>query len=99
MADDRHGSRHVLGEPRQCNAGATSVVVRGLDRPLSGDEIKTASVADGSDCVVGWSFRSATPRQSRASASLAVLGDDHSKQFDQDQPLTGSEDFELRAPG
>jgi phenylpropionate dioxygenase-like ring-hydroxylating dioxygenase large terminal subunit len=48
MADDRQGSRHVLGELRQCTGGASSVVVRSLDRPLSGDEITTASVADGS---------------------------------------------------
>jgi len=29
------------------HCAATGVVVRGFDRPLSGDEITTASVADG----------------------------------------------------
>jgi len=48
MADDRQGSWHGHEEPRQHTAVATSAVVRGLDRPLSGDEIKSASVADGS---------------------------------------------------
>lgn len=46
MADDRQGSRHVLGEhgnALRCNWRRCPR----FDRPLSGDEIRTASVADG----------------------------------------------------
>jgi len=53
------------------HCAATGVVVRGFDRPLSGDEITTASIADGSTLADRLTDLSGAKQSSESSSTEA----------------------------